>query len=165
MAGILTQEASIKGVITPSENISGEMSASKIYYEGTSKPATKDTLGLVKIGNNLAITEDGLLSAEVPTKVSELDNDSGYITADQAPVQSVNGQTGAVVIKEPKPYELPVASADILGGVKIGSGLKIQEDVLSVDVATKAEEDNTKPITSAAVNTLVGNIDALLSTI
>lgn len=96
MADILTQEASIKGAITSRGSISGRMSASKIYYEGTSKPATKDTLGLVKIGNNLAITEDGLLS---------------------------------------------------------------------VDVATKAEEDNTKPITSAAVNTLVGNIDALLSTI
>lgn len=118
MADILTQEASIKGAITSSGSISGRMSASKIYYEGTSKPATKDTLGLVKIGDNLAITEDGLLSAEVPTKVSELDNDSDYITADQAPVQSVNGQTGAVVIKEPEPYELPVASDDTLGGVK-----------------------------------------------
>ena len=32
----------------------------------------------------------------VPTKVSELTNDSGYITAVQAPVQSVNGKTGAV---------------------------------------------------------------------
>ena len=32
----------------------------------------------------------------VPTKVSELTNDSGYITAAQAPVQSVNNKTGAV---------------------------------------------------------------------
>ena len=32
----------------------------------------------------------------VPTKVSELTNDSGYITAVQAPVQSVNNKTGAV---------------------------------------------------------------------
>lgn len=32
----------------------------------------------------------------VPTKVSELPNDANYITADQAPVQSVNNKTGAV---------------------------------------------------------------------
>ena len=32
----------------------------------------------------------------VPTKVSELENDANYITADQAPVQSVNNKIGAV---------------------------------------------------------------------
>ncbi len=36
----------------------------------------------------------------VPTKVSELTNDSGYITAAQAPVQSVNGKTGVVTVHE-----------------------------------------------------------------
>lgn len=62
--------------------------------------------------------------------------------------------------------EVPVMSTDTVGGAKLGNGLKIDENsVLSVDVATEAEADNTKPITSAAVNTLVGNIDALLSTI
>lgn len=62
--------------------------------------------------------------------------------------------------------EIPVMSADTVGGAKLGAGLKIDKNsVLSVDVATEAEADNTKPITSAAVNTLVGNIDALLSTI
>lgn len=34
----------------------------------------------------------------VPTKVSELTNDSKFITASGAPVQSVNGQTGAVTL-------------------------------------------------------------------
>lgn len=34
----------------------------------------------------------------VPTKVSELENDANYITAAQAPVQSVNSKTGAVTL-------------------------------------------------------------------
>ncbi len=42
------------------------------------------------------ITE--LESKKHPTKVSELTNDSQYITKDGAPVQSVNGQTGAVAL-------------------------------------------------------------------
>jgi hypothetical protein len=34
--------------------------------------------------------------SELPTKVSQLENDSKYITASGAPVQSINGQTGTV---------------------------------------------------------------------
>lgn len=58
---------------------------------------------------------------------------------------------------------LPTASADVLGGIKVGENLKIDEKgVLSVDTADKATRDNTKPITSGAVYTEVGNIEALL---
>jgi len=35
-------------------------------------------------------------TTKIPTATSDLTNDSGYITADGAPVQSVDGQTGAV---------------------------------------------------------------------
>lgn len=50
---------------------------------------------------------------------------------------------------------------------EIGSGLKLDEqtNTLSVDTAASVEEDNTKPITSAAVYTTVGNIEILLETI
>ena len=37
----------------------------------------------------------------IPQKTSDLQNDSGFITASGAPVQSVNGQTGAVTITVP----------------------------------------------------------------
>jgi hypothetical protein len=49
----------------------------------------------------------------------------------------------------------------------IGNGLKLDEttNTLSVDVVNQAEQDNTKPISSAAVNTIVGNIEVLLNTI
>lgn len=47
--------------------------------------------------------------------------------------------------------------------IEIGSGLKLENNVLSVDTAETAEEDNTKPITSAAVFAEVGNIEVLLS--
>lgn len=51
------------------------------------------------------------------------------------------------------------------GGYAIGDGLKVENGKLSVDTATAAEQDNTKPITSGAVYTAVGNINALLATI
>lgn len=53
------------------------------------------------------------------------------------------------------------------GGYNIGSGLKLdaETNTLSVDTAEIVEKDNTKPVTSAAVYTEVGNINALLATI
>jgi hypothetical protein len=46
---------------------------------------------------------------------------------------------------------------------KIGDGLKLENNVLSVDTAEVVEKDNTKPVTSAAVYTEIGNIEALLA--
>ena len=39
-------------------------------------------------------------TTDIPTKTSQLDNDSHYITANEAPVQSVNTNTGAVVLTQ-----------------------------------------------------------------
>lgn len=47
----------------------------------------------------------------------------------------------------------------------IGHGLKVENNVLLVDTAQEVEQDNTLPITSAAVHTTVGNIEILLKTI
>lgn len=58
------------------------------------------------------------------------------------------------------------ATSESLGAVKVGENLKITEDgVLSVDTASSIYDDNTKPITSAAVFREIGNIEALLQII
>lgn len=55
------------------------------------------------------------------------------------------------------------------GGTKyqIGNGLILdaKTNTLAVDTADAVERDNAKPITSAAVYTVVGNINALLATL
>lgn len=62
--------------------------------------------------------------------------------------------------------DVPIASDTVAGIVRVGENLKISADgVLSVDTATAVEEDNTRPVTSAAVQTTVGNIEILLKTI
>lgn len=56
------------------------------------------------------------------------------------------------------------ATTEKLGLIKVGENLKITEDgVLSVDTADAVEQDNTKPITSAAVHVEIGNIEVLLA--
>lgn len=46
-----------------------------------------------------------------------------------------------------------------------GENLELIDGVLKVKVATAVEANNTLPVTSAAVHTHVGNIEALLETI
>ena len=59
-----------------------------------------------------------------------------------------------------------IASAEKLGVIRVGENLTINDKgILSVDTADDVEQDNTRPITSAAVHTTVGNIEILLSTI
>lgn len=50
---------------------------------------------------------------------------------------------------------------------RIGDGLKLdtETNTISVDTADEVEQDNTRPVTSAAVATTVGNIEAILATI
>lgn len=84
-------------------------------------------------------------SATVPTKTSQLTNDSGFLTS--VPAQSWSSITGkptfATVATSgsyndltnkptiPSAYTLPTASASTLGGVKIGSGISISSGVIS----------------------------------
>lgn len=58
------------------------------------------------------------------------------------------------------------ATTTTLGGIIVGEDLQITSSgVLSVSKANNVEQDNTRPITSAAVYTELGNINALLATI
>lgn len=72
-----------------------------------------------------------------------------------------DGEPGTVLTKT------PAGNAWQRGYYTIGAGLLLDEatNTLSVDVADSLQQDNTRPVTSAAVFTTVGNIDALLATI
>ena len=58
-------------------------------------------------------------------------------------------------------YTLPTASADTLGGVKIGSGLTITNGVLSADGITPAE--NQAALETAELADVITAFNALLS--
>ena len=61
---------------------------------------------------------------------------------------------------------VPIMSESVAGIAKVGDNLRIDAaGRLSVDTTDTVMEDNTKPITSAAVHVVLGNIEAILDTI
>lgn len=70
---------------------------------------------------------------------------------------SLKEHTGAVNVQQ---------VTEVGTSFKAGNALKLTSDgVLNVVTADKVEKDNTLPVTSAAVDTTVGNIEILLETI
>ena len=59
------------------------------------------TVGDVTTSDMQDYVAQQIAQIDIPTATSDLTNDSGFITASQAPVQSVNGETGAVVLDIP----------------------------------------------------------------
>lgn len=99
------------------------------------------------LGDGLAVDENGVLSAEGGGSPEDIQN-------------AVNKYL------DENPVSVDIATTEKAGIVTVGKNLSITKDgVLSVDTTNDAEQDNTKPITSAGVNLVVGNINALLAII
>ena len=116
-------------------------------------PATAEKLGGIKVGEGLTIASDGTLSAnggETPTTITidkALDKTSENAIANK-PVAEKFEQIDKA-IENITPYELPKASTETLGGIKVGQNLTIDENgVLNAiggeaSSADKVTYDNT----------------------
>lgn len=104
-------------------------------------------VGIQKNGTDVAVnTTTRKANIVVPTKVSDLTNDTGFITASEVP----------------ETYTLPDATATVKGGVKIGNNVKVVGATISVDdasasakgvvqLAIAAADDDTKAATAGAL--------------
>ena len=95
-----------------------------------------------KISGLTTALEGKANTADVPTKTSDLTNDSGFITAEELP----DG------------YTLPVATADTLGGVKSGGNITVGSDgAVTVNQAARATTATTATSATNATNDADGN--------
>ncbi len=76
-------------------------------------------------------------TTDIPTKTSQLNNDSGFITSGDLPGE----------------YELPVATADALGGVKSGGDITVNNATGAVTVQHAANADTATSATTATTAT------------
>ena len=99
--GYLTQHQDISGLATKLELQTVE---DKIPTIPTKVSAFENDVGYLTQHQSLA---NYALKSELPKNVSDLTNDAKYITASGAPVQSVNGKTGTVVLNATDVRALP----------------------------------------------------------
>lgn len=102
--------------------------------------------------------------ADVPTKTSDLINDSGFVNATEAanaaPVQSVNGQTGAVTLTAsdvgamPDSVTIPTKTSDLQNDGASGTSTYVQTNELATVATSGSYNDlsNKPTIPAAQVN-------------
>lgn len=87
---------------------------------------TSRTVNGKALSANISLTADdvGALpdTTAIPTKTSDLDNDSGFITAAGAPVQSVNSKTGAVTLGASDVSAVGLTGNNTITGTKTFNG-------------------------------------------
>ena len=105
--------------------------------------ASGSVLGGVKVGTNLSINNDGVLSA----------NDQTYTlpTATASTLGGVKVGTGLAISNSVLSVDLPIATASALGGIKIGSRLDIAAD------GTLSASDQSFTLLTAS-NSVLGGI-------
>ena len=82
-------------------------------------------------------------STPIPTNTSDLNNDSGFITSAQAPVQSVNGQTGSVSLSIPtKTSDLNNDSGFITAGQAPVQSVNGQTGTVTLSIPTNTSDLN-----------------------
>ena len=126
-------------------------------------------LSLLKISTTVARFY-GQTSAAVGKVVTFLEN--GNVAVTQAEAQAANvkysGKVGSSTVENVKAALDAILAQGGGGGYNIGHGLLLDQETNTISVNTVDgldNEDNTLPITAAAVSRTVGNINALLETI
>ena len=92
----------------------------------------------------------------IPTKTSDLANDSGFITS--APVTSVNGQTGEVTVSVPSAYASTPAA---LGTASAGSSSNYAKGD-HVHAMPSASDVGAEPAVTEVTNTSTGAVSLAL---
>ena len=94
-----------------------------------------------------------VVEAAIPTKTSQLDNDSGFITS--APVTSVNAKTGAVTLSASDVGAIPSTLTGTAGQVltKTADGQEWKD----VDIPTALPNPNALTFTGASTGTYDGS--------
>lgn len=104
------------------------------------------------------ILKDGIIGAETG---------EGDAAARQQDAGADDSVAPLALTLDPAEVQLTLAldAVETGGGTsyKIGHGLKVEDGTLMVDTADAVEQDNTLPVTSAAVFVQTGNIEALLA--
>jgi len=130
--GATTGNLSIVSKLTAGDGVTVSSTTGDIVIRGNI--ATNNVLGGIKVGENLSIDNEGVLSAN-PGSYTLPIAEAGTLGGIKIGNTLTISETGVVNISGGL-YELPTATSTVLGGVKVGARLSITAGVLSADVQT-----------------------------
>ena len=116
-------------------------------YTSTADGATGELAGVVRLATNVDITDMDERAVVTPSQLA--DALSKYLTSPNGSVKIVQNAESSLTeltVEGTSPTDLPIASADTLGGVKIGENLSITKDGVLSSTASgdvSASGDNT----------------------
>lgn len=121
---------------------------------------TDRTINGKNLGNNITLnaSDVGALpdNTAIPSKTSDLANDSNFITAAQAPVQSVNGETGTVVLDATDVGALPSNTNYALGASAGGNAVTTNGILYG-----KVDSTSTSTVFTAQISGVTSYYDGL----
>lgn len=143
-----------------------ESKIDKIEVNGVEQPIVDKTVNIAVPTKTSDLSNDsGYITNEaldgyaktddIPTKTSQLNNDANYITAAQAPVQSVNNKTGAVTLSAADVSAIPSTLTGTAGQVltKTADGQEWKD----VDIPTQLPNPNALTFTGAVTGSYDGS--------
>lgn len=143
---VLESEFSDKVDISELDNYLTKTDAQSTY-QPVGDYALKSDLDDYATKNEIPDISNLALKSEIPTKVSQLENDSNFLTS--IPEEYVTDTELQDAISGVQ-FELPIASNSVLGGIKVGAGLSINSGtgVLSVTGGGTADAVDWENVTS-----------------
>lgn len=172
-ATFVTPESSIRMVLppdgvldVPQETLAHPLPEGvlgKIVFAGVADGVQRLSTNVLFLVSDHAPAE-GSSTAPTPSEWEQFVGQLTDILTHEVPLEGLPGQV-LTKTEDGNIWTYPSGSGG--SAYTIGAGLKLdpESNILSVDTAEIVEQDNTRPVTSAAVYTTVGNIDALLATI
>ena len=134
--------------------------------------ASANTLGGVKIGTNLSIDKNGILSADAQkmTVDNTLDSNSENPVQHKVVKNALDGKSDTTHNHDGTYLkEVPMATKNTLGVIKVGTGLSVTNDgILSADaqainVTPLITQNSDEAVSSGAVFSRIGNLKFVVS--
>lgn len=137
--------------------------------------ATASTLGGVIVGSGLSVDTDGVLSANSATLYPSTGQNTDGAMTQKATTDALAGKANSAdlaavaftgdftdLLNTPAPYTLPTASATTLGGVKVGTGLTIEDGVLSavgapITIDSQLDASSSNPVANSALTPIINS--------
>ena len=119
--------------------------------------ASSTTLGGIKVGTNLTISNGVLSSKDTTYSVVSTTTNGLMSSTDKSKLDGIAANANN--------YSLPTASSSTLGGVKIGDNINNNNGTISVTVDSSLSDTSTNPVQNKVINNSINSINSSISSI